>query len=366
MKIPEELYSFPFPAYLISFSALDNYFRMEPPGQFDVLTEGTLVDLAKHFDEIDYPGIEGYDGIVTTEEGTIRFVCADQGPAHPGGRVFSVLSLLYDFRRNAFLDQRDIYRDLRKDGLVVLDTPLRTDWKAIAEGAVLSSRYGYNTVPDIGLPDAAAPKLSPLEQRDLCILLLTSDRPWMGLEHLYRSGFVHHHWPELSGLEEIQQGKSHHPEGNVLQHTLETFKYRKTNDLILSLSLLLHDIGKKISNKQGDSRFHLHSIQSVSLGERFMRRLGFSREVIEKVSFLVKHHMLPGALPKLPPYRVEKTLSSPLFPMLLELYRCDLHSTFRGPEGYYRACKAYRVFLKHRKNPFRDAAGKKMFRLYVE
>lgn len=366
MKIPQELYSFPFPAYLASFSALDRYFRMEPSRQIDVLTEASLVDLAKHFDGLEYPGIEEYDGITTTHEGSLRFICMDQGEAFPEEQVFSVLSLLYDFKRNAFLDPRSIYRDLRKENLVVLDFPARTTWRTIAEAAVLSSRYGYTGIPDIGFPSAEAPPLSRLEQRDLCTLLLTSDRPWLGLEYLHRTGFVRLHWPELWELDSIQQGKSHHPEGNVWQHTLETFKYRKTNDLLLSLALLLHDTGKKTSDKQGNSRFHLHSIQSVPLGERFMSRLGFSREIIEKVSFLVKHHMLPGALSKLPPYRVEKTLSSPLFPMLLELYRCDLHSTFRGPDGYYRACKVYRAFLKHRKNPFRDASGKKMFRLYVE
>jgi poly(A) polymerase len=73
--------------------------------------------------------------------------------------------------------------------------------------------------------------------------------------------------------------------------------------------------------------------------------------------------MLPGALKTLPVYRVERTMESELFPALLEVYRCDLSSTFRGPGGYYEACKVYRAFLKHRKNPFRSSDGKKIQRL---
>jgi poly(A) polymerase len=59
-------------------------------------------------------------------------------------------------------------------------------------------------------------------------------------------------------------------------------------------------------------------------------------------------------------------MRSRLFPILLELYRCDLSSTFRGPDGYYRACRIYRSFLKNVSNPFRDAAGKKLVKLYVD
>jgi poly(A) polymerase len=76
--------------------------------------------------------------------------------------------------------------------------------------------------------------------------------------------------------------------------------------------------------------------------------------------------MVPGAIAKLPVYRTEKVMSSPLFPELLELYRCDVSSTFRGPDGYYQACRTYRSFLKHSKNPFRSSDGKKRLRLLVE
>jgi len=58
-------------------------------------------------------------------------------------------------------------------------------------------------------------------------------------------------------------------------------------------------------------------------------------------------------------------MSSQLFPLLLELHRCDLSSTYRGPDGYYRACKVYRAYLKNVRNPFRTADGKKMLKRYV-
>ena len=63
--------------------------------------------------------------------------------------------------------------------------------------------------------------------------------------------------------------------------------------------------------------------------------------------------MLPSALKKLPLYRIERLMDNPLFPDLLELYRADLSSTFRSPEGYYEACRVYKRYRKKKANPYR-------------
>jgi hypothetical protein len=37
-------------------------------------------------------------------------------------------------------------------------------------------------------------------------------------------------------------------------------------------------------------------------------------------------------------------MSAPLFPQLLEIFRCDTLATFSSPEPYYRACRLYRRY----------------------
>ncbi|MDR1898763.1 MAG: hypothetical protein LBQ55_01990 [Treponema sp.] len=78
------------------------------------------------------------------------------------------------------------------------------------------------------------------------------------------------------------------------------------------------------------------------------------------VCYLVKNHMLPAALPRLPLRRVEEVITSPLFPVLLELYRCDESSSFKGLDGYYESSATYQSYLKYRWNPYRSADEKKM------
>jgi poly(A) polymerase len=72
--------------------------------------------------------------------------------------------------------------------------------------------------------------------------------------------------------------------------------------------------------------------------------------------------MLPAAMPRLPLIRTQEAMESPLFPTLMELYRCDESSSFKGLDGYYESSRAYQSYLKHRRNPYRNADGKKMGR----
>jgi poly(A) polymerase len=72
--------------------------------------------------------------------------------------------------------------------------------------------------------------------------------------------------------------------------------------------------------------------------------------------------MLPAALPRLPLIRTREIMESPLFPLLMELYRCDESSSFKGLDGYYESSAAYQAYLKHRRNPYRTPDGRKISR----
>jgi poly(A) polymerase len=198
------------------------------------------------------------------------------------------------------------------------------------------------------------------EQRLLLTSLMTSGNPGIGLELLKACGFIGGYWPELSALDEADHSKEFHPEGNVWKHTLETFRYRKSGDLRLSLGLLLHDAGKPLAVSAGSRRFDGHAELGEALARKFLGRLGFDTTLINDVCFLVRHHMITAALPRLPLFRTSEIMSSDLFPDLLELYRCDESSSFKGLDGYYESSAAYQSFLRNKRNPYRAADGKKL------
>ena len=366
-SIVRVLNTLPHSVYLYSFSSLDSYFRVEDVHLLYVAVESGLIELARTFPDLQFPGTEEADGFIILDGVSVNFKCYDS--LQPLiNNPFSVLGFLFDTKKNKYLDLRSAYQNLKQSDLALSLSPeyeLRS-WRLLADAAILVSRYHFDP-PSFSLkPAGNAESFSAQDQRDLLTAVLTGRHPEKGLNLLLRDGFIEQYWPEIYSLDSISHNKEYHPEGNVWEHTLETFNYRKTADPVLSFGLLLHDIGKPQAEKNEGKQFDKHAQIGSRIAERFLRRLGFRESFIQDVSYLVHDHMIPAAVSKLPAYRTEKIMASPLFPLLLEVYRCDESSTFRGPDNYYKACEKYRMFLKHNRNPYRTPDGKKVSRSYME
>lgn len=345
--------------YLESFSALDKYFNVKTSATYHLLTDATLIKLARIFDNLEYPGLFNIDASLKYNGDRYFFRCVDEISNFPS-HSFTAQNFLYNIKNNIYLDPYGIYRDLRRTDLVETEN-LQYSWFTIMEASKLVSRYHYYIEPSAFRLENKNYSYEPtlLDQKELLKSVLTGSNADKGLNLLYKAKFIEEFWPELDDMQNIEHSKEYHPEGNVWEHTLETLKYRKNNDLTLSMSLLLHDIGKTAATGSREKPFNDHAEIGVKIGRRFLKRLGFSTDFINDVTFLVKYHMLPAAMGSLPVYRMEKPLKHPLFPVLLELYRADTSATFRGPEGYYNACRIYRKYLKNSGNPYRTVKRNK-------
>jgi poly(A) polymerase len=241
-------------------------------------------------------------------------------------------------------------------------------FRAFTDGALILAKYFPGTgtkeiraiAAGFGSPAGTPPGAE--EQRLLLTGLLDAANPAPGFELLKTGGLIAAFWPELAVLDDVDHSKEFHPEGNVWKHTMEALRYRKPSgagfDLRLSLGLLLHDAGKPLSQAAGSRRFDGHAELGERQARRFLERLGFNAPLVNDVCYLVRNHMLPAALPRLPLARTGEIMESSLFPALLELYRCDESSSFKGLDGYYRSSAAYQSYLKNRRNPYRSPDGK--------
>jgi poly(A) polymerase len=366
-----------FSAVLRGFSAIDNYLKQDELPFVFAETGADLSDLARLFDGLRFPGAGLADGAAEEDGRVYLFRCIDSDERVNAGEKpsFPLLSFGRDLQTGYYLDPSGVYPLVRK----IRDrTPPADLWtpnpsagrrRSCMEAAMILARYcreddrGQRTLDEIAqciqrLPRDLPP--GPAEQRVLLAGLLTSPSPDLGLELLKKTGFIKEFWPELALLDDVDHSKEFHPEGNVWKHTLETFKYRKkTPDALLSMGLLLHDAGKPLSESSGSRRFDGHAELGARQARRFLERLGFEEGFISDVCYLVKNHMLPAALPRLPFTRTGEIMASPLFPVLMELYRCDESSSFRGLGSYYESSSTYHAYLKYRRNPYRSADGKK-------
>jgi poly(A) polymerase len=386
-----------FSVALWGFSAIDRYLDRDVLPFVFVETTAGLSDLARIFEDLRYPGFYPADAAVDREGRAYYFRCLDTEDASPPDRRrpgFELLDFYQDWKTRRFCDPQGIYPLLRR---IWKNSPLyrreedpapwwealnpgTSRYRALTGGALILARYGSaNEDSSRLIKEAAAffnnflpggPPPCPEEQRLLLTGILTSPRPGLGLELLKAAGFLEELWPELAALDDVDHSKEFHPEGNVWKHTLETFRYRKlarngirpqaeAYDLRLSLGLLLHDVGKTQAESSGNHRFAGHAELGARQARRFLERLGFGAPLAADIFYLVRNHMLPAALPRLPLTRTEEIMASPLFPTLMELYRCDESSSFKGLGGYYESSAAYQSYLRHRRNPYRSADGKK-------
>ncbi|MDR0315697.1 MAG: HD domain-containing protein [Treponema sp.] len=394
-----------FPIFLRGFSAIDSYLGRNAGIGIDVLCGADVAELARIFEDLRYPGVDLADAALDCGEKTWYFHCGESEISVESADLFTkddpsfkFLAFYQDYVNRRFYDPQGIYPMLRQISGKNFTSICKSDidpfpahkvwWedhnpvverrRALMDGAMIAAKYfpetGSREIREIAgllcsLPEGPPPGIE--EQRHLLSGLLGAANPGPGFELLKSGGFIAEFWPELAVLDNVDHAKEFHPEGNVWTHTLETLRYRKSGahgtacaagtdfDLRLSLGLLLHDVGKPLSESAGSRRFDGHAELGERQARRFLERLGFDSPLTRDVCYLVRNHMLPAALPHLPLIRTGEIMASPLFPALLELYRCDESSSFKGLDGYYESSAAYQSYLKHRRNPYRSADGKK-------
>jgi len=330
-------------------TAIDSYYNERPcPIRF-LAVQSSIIELARCFDELRYPGLPYADAALHEEA---RFLCLEHALEDDLGGPWM------NFRKNPisgiFYDKNNIYNELRAHAL---PSRYSNSERSLFDAAIFATlsespeqEYGALAIP-------SSP--SALFQKDLLISILSGPYPASGFELLKRCGFIAREWPELALLDDVDHSKDFHPEGNGWSHTMQTFSYRKDRDLILSLALLLHDIGKPESQSHEGRRFDQHAELGARRAKKFLSRLDFPDTTKEDVGFLIRYHMMPAALAVLPIQKTEALVTDVRFPALLELFRCDEFSSFKGPERYYETCRAYQAIRRNMKNPYRNADGSK-------
>jgi poly(A) polymerase len=330
-------------------TAIDAYYDEKPRPIRFLVVQGSVIELARCFGELQYPALPYADASFQEEA---RFLCTENALEDDLGGPWM------NFRKNPlngiFYDKDKIYDELRAR---TLPSRYAKSERSLFDAAIFA-KLRETLMPEseeLVIPAST----SALFQKDLLISILSGPYPASGFELLKRSGFIAREWPELALLDEVDHSKDFHPEGNGWNHTMQTFSYRKDRDLTLSLALLLHDIGKPESQSREGRRFDQHAELGARRARKFLSRLGFPKGIQEDVGFLIRYHMMPAALAVLPIQKTEALITDARFPALLELFRCDEFSSFKDPERYYEACNAYQTIRRNMKNPYRNADGSK-------
>jgi len=189
---------------------------------------------------------------------------------------------------------------------------------------------------------------------EICKMLMDKSNPSMAFEDLSHLGILQLVLPELEHLRGCAQPFEYHHEGDVWTHTMAAIDSLPADaPLIARLATLFHDIGKPETFKLAERiRFDSHASIGSQLAAKIMRRLNFSREQIEAVSWCIEHHMMMTSFLEMNDGRLMHWLHHSQMKNLLHLMKADASGTTPSDLSLYNKIeKLHRLKLKKHPEP---------------
>lgn len=137
-------------------------------------------------------------------------------------------------------------------------------------------------------------EISPERIRDELFKIMASSYPADGIKLMRNAHLLHVVLPELDKCFGVEQKspKRHHIY-DVGTHLLMALKHCPSNDPIVRLATLLHDVGKPVTYQKtpdGIITFYNHEIISASIAKYIADRLHFSKKDRDRFVLLVRFH----------------------------------------------------------------------------
>ena len=127
--------------------------------------------------------------------------------------------------------------------------------------------------------------------RDEFLKILIAPEAGRGIRLLDKLGLLEYILPELYAGQGMQQ-KGHHI-SDVWDHSIDALNNSPSDDPIVRLATLLHDIGKPASYKEKTEEitFYNHDILGSRIASKIAKRLRLSKKDVQRVFTLVRYHM---------------------------------------------------------------------------
>lgn len=156
--------------------------------------------------------------------------------------------------------------------------------------------------------------------------ILVGPNPEIALEDLWETDILEYIVPELHACKGVAQPSKWHGTKDVWEHTLVAVsKYTADHLVDVRLATLFHDIGKPSTFTIEDDRIHFndHARVGAEITKTVLQRLHAPKKRIEKICWLVAHHMMMGTFEELSIERKGHWYYHPWFVELLQVFWLD-------------------------------------------
>ncbi len=183
--------------------------------------------------------------------------------------------------------------------------------------------------------------------------MLLGNHPDRAFEDLWEIGVLKYFLPELECCKGIPQPADYHHEGDVWDHTMQVLRsFTEEQGIDVRIAALFHDCGKaQTFSLKERIRFDHHATISADLTSKALQRLQCQKKRVEKIDWLVRHHMSMTFL-EMPEDRKAHWYFHPWFNELLQLFWLDIAGTDPADFSLYDKILAdYHHFLDAHPRP---------------
>ncbi len=220
--------------------------------------------------------------------------------------------------------------------------------------ALIDGQYHPDTYQALHKQSARVETLSGMRQLEEIEKMLMGPNPAIAFEDLWELDILQHFLPELHACKGVAQPSQYHHEGDVWNHMMDCLQsFREEDGTDVRIATLFHDVGKTQTFSIEDRiHFDEHATVSGKIATEVLTRLQMPKKRIEKIAWMIEHHMMMNAFFDMTDDRKAHWYYHPWFPELMQLFYLDAAGTTPGNfDLYNRIIADENAFLDRQPRP---------------
>lgn len=278
-------------------------------------------------------------------------------------RDFTINAIGYELETGKIIDPFDGQKDIEKKVIRTVGDPnerFGEDALRILRAIRLASTLGFviesETQNAIEKNKNLLKHISKERIRDEFIKIIMSPSPAFALETSRRLGTLEYISPELLKGYGVEQNQAH--AYTVWEHLLRSLEHAVKKDfpLHIRLATLFHDIAKPHTRKWINNQwtFYGHEVVGAKIAKNILNDLKFPKEVVDKVTKLVRWHMFFSDTEEITlsaVRRMVRNVTPELIWDLMSVRAADRIGTGRPKESPYRLRKYHSMIEEVMRDP---------------
>jgi len=263
-------------------------------------------------------------------------------------RDFTIGGMFYDPIANRLIDLVGGMRDLRAGIIRAIGNPderFEEDHLRILRAIRFAARLNFTIDPATwSAMIRSAPKIGQIAAERIgeeITMMMTEGGAARAMDLMMDSGLMNLLLPEVVEMRGCAQPENFHPEGDVYTHTrIGVAMLPAGCSETVAFGILLHDIAKpRCRAETGDKvTFYGHVEQGAVMAAEMLARLKRSRDVQERVAYLVKNHLKLCMAPRMRPATLKRMLAEDGFDELMDVAFMDAMAS-SSYLGFWHFCK---------------------------